>query len=343
MSGSIFRQVDIGLYSVSSTKDNVAVVRRAEERGFRRVWLAESFHGRDLIVQATAAATATENIEIALGIMNPYNRHPAQIAMAVADLEELAGPRVTLGLGAAWSSLLMHGVENPRPISALREAGEICRALLRGERLAYEGKIFRFPAPGVFIDFPLARRGVPLYYGTLGPRTLNIASSTADGIILSIFCCPAFIRSAMEHVRTGAAKAGRSTDEMDIADYIIFSVDEDGDAARRAVKHLVAHYVMRVADTFRYEAAGLDPERLVGIQKDLLEAERQNRLADAIDRVPNDIVGALTVAGSPEECVEGLKAYADTGLKTPILYQTLGPDRLRSIDLIAERVLPEVL
>ena len=96
-----------------------------------------------------------------------------------------------------------------------------------------------------------------------------MASSMADGIILSIFCCPAFIRSAMEHVRAGAAKAGRSTDEMDIADYIIFSVDEDGDAARRAAKHLVAHYVMRVADTFRYEAAGLDPERVSGIQQDL--------------------------------------------------------------------------
>lgn len=339
----MFKQIDIGLYSVSSTKDNVAIAKKAEERGFRRVWLAENFHSRDLIVQATATATATETIEIALGIINPYNRHPAQIAMAIADLEELAGPRLTLGLGAAWSSLLMHGVENPRPISALREAGEICRALLKGERLTYEGKIFRFPDPGITIDFPLTRHEVPLYYGTLGAQTLAMASSMADGIIFSVFCSPDFIRNAMNHVQTSVTKSGRSIEEMDIADYIIFSVDEDGDAARQAAKALVAHYVMRVADTFRYEAAGLDPENVAKIRKNLLETEHQNRLNDGIANIPDNVVDALTISGSPEECVEGLKTYADTGLKSPILYQTLGPDRLKSIDLIADRILPEVL
>ncbi len=39
------------------------------------------------------------DIEIGLGIVNPYTRHPAQIAMAVADLEEFAGPR-TLRMAA---------------------------------------------------------------------------------------------------------------------------------------------------------------------------------------------------------------------------------------------------
>ena len=150
MSGSIFRQVDIGLYSVSSTKDNVAVARRAEERGFRRVWLAESFHSRDLIVQATAVAAATENIEIALGIVNPYNRHPAQIAMAVADLEELAGPRVTLGLGAAWSSLLMHGVENPPCARRAKSAGPSCG----GNAWRTKGRFSVFPPRACPSTFP---------------------------------------------------------------------------------------------------------------------------------------------------------------------------------------------
>ena len=84
-----FRDIEIGLYSVSSTADNRAAALRAEARGFGRVWLAEDHHSRDIFVQATAIGVATEAIGIGLGIVNPFTRHPAQIAMAVADLEEL--------------------------------------------------------------------------------------------------------------------------------------------------------------------------------------------------------------------------------------------------------------
>jgi len=47
------------------------------------------------------------------------------------------------------------------------------------------------------------------------------------------------------------------------------------------------------------------------------------------------------VAGTPDECLEGLHAYA--GVKTPVLYHVLGPDRLAAVDLIAERLVPELL
>ena len=169
MVDATFDGLDIGLYSISSTADNRAVAQKAETRGFKRVWLAEDHHSRDLIVQATAVAVATKSIEIGLGIVNPFTRHPAQIAMAVADIEEMCGPRMVLGLGAAHSAINAHGLDNPRPITALKEAGEICSRLLQGERVVYEGEIFRLPAPGAKLRFPLARSRVPIYFGTMGP------------------------------------------------------------------------------------------------------------------------------------------------------------------------------
>ncbi|MEE8109752.1 MAG: LLM class flavin-dependent oxidoreductase [bacterium] len=343
MDRGIFQRLEIGLYSISSTRDNCAVAQRAEERGFRRIWLAENHHSRDLMVQAAAVAGVTQSIEIALGIVTPYSRHPAQIAMGVADLEELAGPRFVLGLGAAWNVIKTHGLEDPRPITGLREAGEICRRLLRGERVVYEGKIFRLPAPGVQIAFPLARQGVPLYFGTLGPRTLRMAASMADGILFSVFCSPAFVETRMEDIRAGAAAAGRAVEEMDVACYIIFSVDEDGDAARRAAKDLVAHYLLKVPDTVRFAHAGLDVDRIVALQEELRKAEGEGRRADAVAALPDDVVQALAVAGTPEECVEGLRAYAAVGIKTPVLYHVLGEDRVAAVDLIADRVAPELV
>ncbi len=244
-----FRDIDIGLYSVSSTAENRAAARRAEARGFRRVWLAEDHHSRDIFVQATAVGVATETIEIGLGIVNPYTRHPAQIAMAVADLEELAGPRFALGLGAGWSSIAAHGLENPRPITALREAAEICREMLGGGRVAYEGSLYRLPAPGARLTFRPPRPGVPLYFGTMGPRTLRMAAPMADGVFFSVLASPAYVEHCLGHAQAGLAAAGRDADEVDVACYIIFSVDEDGDAARAAAKGLIAHYLMRIKNS----------------------------------------------------------------------------------------------
>ena len=340
MTGALFRDIEIGLYSVSATADNRAVARKAEARGFRRLWLAEDHHSRDIFVQATAIGAATESIEIGLGIVNPYTRHPAQIAMAVADLEELAGPRFILGLGAGWSSIAAHGLENPRPITALKEAAAICRGMLTGDRVAFEGALYRLPAPGARLTFAPPRPDVPLYIGSMGPRTLRMAAPAADGVFFSVFASPAYVEHCLDHVCEALDGTGRTVEDIDVACYIVFSVDEDGDAARAAAKGLIAHYLMRIPDTIRFEYAGLDVERMQSLQAGLKAARADNRLERAVAALDDDVVAALAVAGTPEECVEGLKPYAAAGLKTPVLYQVLGPDRLASVDLIADRIRP---
>ena len=340
MTEARFRPLEIGLYSISSTADNRAVARKAEARGFRRLWLAEDHHSRDIFVQATAIATATEAIEIGLGIVNPYTRHPAQIAMAVADLEELAGPRFILGLGAGWSSIAAHGVENPRPITALKEAATICRGMLRGDRVAFEGALYRLPAPGARLTFAPVRPDVPLYFGSMGPRTLKMGAPLADGVFFSVFSSPSYAEHCLGHVQAGLAGTGRTIEDIDVACYIVFSVDEDGDAARAAAKRLIAHYLMRIPDTIRFEFAGLDVDRMQSLQAGLKAAFAESRYDRAVDALDDDVVGALAVAGTPDECVDGLKPYAAAGVKTPVLYQVLGPDRMASIDLIADRIRP---
>ncbi len=343
MNDAPFEKLEIGLYSVSSTRDNSAVARKAEARGFGRIWLAENHHSRDIIVQATAIAVATESIEIALGIVNPYTRHPAQTAMAIADLEELAGPRLVLGLGAAWSAITAHGLENPRPIRALAETGEIIQGLLAGGRVTYRGDVFRLPEPGAKLEFTPVRERVPLYFGTMGPRTLKMAAPRADGILFSIFCGPAFIEDRMAHIHAALAAAGRSIDDIDIACYIIFSVDEDGDRARRAAKPIVAHYLRRNPDPTRAVFAGLDRDRVTQLQRRLRSAGDGNRHDEAVAAVPDDVVNALAVAGTPAECIDRLQGFAAVGIKTPVLYHTLGPDRLTAVDSIADRVRPALV
>ena len=338
-----FEGLDIGLYSISSTAENRAVAQKAEARGFKRVWLAEDHHSRDLIVQATAIAAATKTIEIGLGIVNPFTRHPAQIAMAIADIEEMAGPRMVLGFGAAHSAINAHGLKNPRPITALKEAGEICTRMLRGERVVFEGKVFHLPPPGAKLRFPLTRNKVPLYFGTMGRRTLRRVVPIANGIKFSVFATPAFAKTCMGHLEDALAETNRSIDDLDVSCYIILSVDPDRSAARNAAKPLVAHYVRQVPDTKRYEFAGLDVTGMLALQRELRTAFMSGTFQEAIEAVPDNVVDALAVTGTPDDCIEGLRAYAAVGIKTPVLYQSLGPDRLAAIDLIADEIRPNLL
>ena len=147
----------------------------------------------------------------------------------------------------------------------------------------------------------------------------------------------------MEHIREGAAQTGRSLDEMDIACYIIFSVDEEGDAARQATKVLVAYYLRKIPNTDHFLHAGLDVPPLQNLQNRLRQAHSEDRFSDAIGNLPEDVVQALAVAGTPGKCLEGFKAYADACVKTLISNEVLGPDRLAAVALTSERIRPALV
>ena len=216
-------------------------------------------------------------------------------------------------------------------------------ALVERRAVRVPRRDFSLAQAGRQINVPLARRDVPLYYGTMGPRTLKMAAASADGLLFSVFCSPAYAQDLVGQVGEALAQAGRSIDDVDIACYIIFSVDQDGDAARQAAKWVIANYVMRLRDTIRYQYAGLDVARMAALERELRAAVEESRFDAAVDDLPDDIVRALAVAGTPEECVAGLKAYAAAGIKRPVLYHTLGPDRLEAIDTIADSVRPHLL
>src|SRR3954468_20480758 len=78
----------------------VELAKAAEANGFASVWFAETPLARGFLPAMAACAAATHRIELGVGVWNPYLRHPAQIAMDIGALDELAGGRAALGLGS---------------------------------------------------------------------------------------------------------------------------------------------------------------------------------------------------------------------------------------------------
>src|SRR5260370_40862654 len=75
----------------------IDLARIAETSGFASLWFAENPFHRGILPAVSACAAMTERIDIGIGSINPYQRHPTQIAMDFAALDELAGGPSRLG------------------------------------------------------------------------------------------------------------------------------------------------------------------------------------------------------------------------------------------------------
>jgi alkanesulfonate monooxygenase SsuD/methylene tetrahydromethanopterin reductase-like flavin-dependent oxidoreductase (luciferase family) len=65
-------------------------------------------------------------------------------------------------------------------------------------------------------------------------------------------------------------------------------------------------------------------------------------LVKAAAVVDDDVVRKVAIAGTPDQVTQSLRAFLGTGLKLPIAWEIVGPDRRRSLDLLARAVLPKL-
>ncbi len=116
---------------------------------------------------------ATSRVRLGPACLNPYTLHPYEIAGQAAALDAASGGRGYLGLArGAWLDAV--GLAQPRPLTRLREAAAVVRALLSGDEAGFAGQVFRL-APGTRLRYPLPARVPPLLLGAWGPRGTALA------------------------------------------------------------------------------------------------------------------------------------------------------------------------
>ena len=133
----------------------------AEHTGYDFLWLADERFFREVYASLTLCALRTERIKLGPCVTDPYSRHPALTAMAIATLDEISGQRAVLGIGAGVSGFRELGIARQQPATAMREAIELIRRLLTGERVNYQGQ--RVTLQGGRLDFTPVRAQVPIY------------------------------------------------------------------------------------------------------------------------------------------------------------------------------------
>jgi 5,10-methylenetetrahydromethanopterin reductase len=330
-------RVSIGLHPDRAAADVAELAVLAERLGFPGVWVADSQNlFRDVFATLAIVAERTKTIAIGTGVTNPVTRHPAVIAGAIATVAERAGDRTVLGVGTGETAVELIG-RRPARIAAMEETARVVRALLAGETIAYQGS-------QLSLHWPAA--AVPIVFASSGPRSLTAAGRTADGVYLKLGIHPAALRYALEHVAAGRAESGRTLDGYSVLAMLPVAVNDDPAIARDEVRGFAAAIARAAA---RAIPAGQLPEQLAGTIAEVERAasvtrEHQSYVEwlhspEHAQSIPDSIVDAFAIAGTPETVAQRIAALGDHGITEVIVPLTM-PEPEPALRQLGERVLP---
>lgn len=309
-----------------------ATARLAEELGFGELWFSEDCFFTGAMSGVTAALSVTERLPIGIGIVSAVTRHPALLAMELATMSRLYPGRVLPGVGLgvpAWLDQM--GIRPKSPLSAMRECIVNVRALLAGEEITFEGKVFKFDAIQLV---HLPQEKLPIYTGIVGEKGLQLSGEISDGTVFSVLAGPTYVRWARERIAEGAARAGREEDPHRIVTYTLFSVDHDRETARAAVRDSIAFYLEAMPKNALSQVVGVTDavgEMLARGGADAVAAE-----------MPDEWIDEMAVAGTPDECAAKLEALLDAGSDSIGLWLFPAEEGDRIAELCSREVLPRL-
>ena len=289
----------LGLQSDKRPHEYAALAQRAEAAGFDVISVFHDLLFQPAIFPLLTIAASTERVRLGPAALNPSTLHPVELAGQAAALDLASGGRAYLGLVAgAWLDRL--GLDERRPVERMREAVEIVRRLLAGDRSGYAGKHFAL-VPGSGLQYEPARKQIPLMIGTWRPRMAALAGElVADEVKIGGCANPDMVRLMREWI---------GNDQVGIVVGAVTVVAEDGAAAREHARREVEMYLEVVG--------GLDPT-IKG-------------------RPPLE---NFTIAGTPPEVAEQVRRLFDAGVKRVEFGTPQGIDTAAGVELLCDRVLP---
>jgi 5,10-methylenetetrahydromethanopterin reductase len=339
--------------SMEPVRETVAMATACEHAGFDAFWIAEAYpwwrkHGfeaRSSTAVLAVIAAATKRIQLGWGIISPYTRHPVQIAMEARVMQDLAGDRFMLGLGA--SKIFMKEIgegegEKVGPATVMRESIEIVKGVLQGEEFQYEGKVFQASVPPLKADAHAPRNVPPIYVAGTGPVLQKMAGSVGDGLLTASITTPAFVRYSRKNLEQGAIKAGKDPSKLILGSVIVGSIGRDAKKGKEGAREQAAMYLANKVQNIKgsadvlLECAGLTFEELQPVA-DAMEKGGRKAAAQAVtDEILRKV---CAIAGTPEDCIERLEEYRAAGC-THIMLEIWGDDRTGQAKLFGDAVLP---
>jgi probable F420-dependent oxidoreductase len=205
---------------------------RADRDGWHELWVSDHFwleltryggpEGRkgtpECLTLLAALATRTSRARLGSLVLAAGFRPPALLAKMVATLDQVAGGRLDVGLGAGWHAeeFTENGLPFPPPgerLAVLEETIGVLRARLAEPPAAFAGRHVRVEAAPL-LPGPVQRPGPPIWVGGRGDRLLELVARAADGWNLVWSVVPEQYEQRLEVLRAACAAADRPFEQV---------------------------------------------------------------------------------------------------------------------------------
>jgi len=284
--------------------------RKCDERGWDTAWFPEITFG-DAFVPAAAAAIETSRLRLATGVVGIWSRSAATMALTAASLSQLAPGRMILGLGLQARTYVedWHGARYARTLTAMREYITILRRVLAGERVTFEGEVFRIK--NFQLHTPPIEPPIPIYMAAVGPKMVELAGEIADGMLGYFFSLPYLKKVVIPQLQAGARRSGRSLKDFKLTVGLPAVVTRD-DSGIEKVKGQVLMFTTAgysspyYAESVRQAGFGDELQRI----QDLVA---RGDLKGASGVVTDEMADAFTLAGTTDHVRCRMQQYQAEG------------------------------
>jgi 5,10-methylenetetrahydromethanopterin reductase len=302
--------------------------REFEDAGWDGLAVGEA-HGLipDPYAALAAAAEATTTLRVGTSVAVPL-RHPLLAASAMATLHAISGGRASFSIGRGDGAVKVLQ-QKPMPVARFEEYLGRLQGFLRREDVEIDGVASSMSRLDD-IDPSISLPKPPVDVAATGPRTVEVAVKTADGVSFSVGADVERLRNSVELVRDACRALDRDLESLRLGCYVQVAVTNGDTSAREAIRGLVVtharfsgfeakptgdvgetehgryrHAVETMEGVYRSSRGGV--ERTAGGAPGEIEFYPREAGAD-------DLIDQFAIAGSPEYCAERLQEIVDLGI-----------------------------
>jgi 5,10-methylenetetrahydromethanopterin reductase len=310
----------------------------------------------DPYVALGIAAAATTTLKVGSAVAVPL-RHPLLAASAMATVQSVSGGRARFCLGRGDGAVKVLQ-QKPMPVALFDDYLRRLQGYLRRETVEIDG------VPSTMtrqddIDPSLALVKPPVDVAATGPRTLELAARSADGVSFSVGAGVDRLRNSIRLAHDACRASSRDPADLELGCYVQVALTDDADeSAREAIRGLVVTHARFsgfeakptgdvVADEHaRYRTA---VETMEAVYRDPRGgvARIEGGVPGEIDFYPreagaDELIDQFAIAGPAEYCAQRLRDIAELGIsRIYIGTRAVGVDLAeRNADRIGREVLP---
>jgi alkanesulfonate monooxygenase SsuD/methylene tetrahydromethanopterin reductase-like flavin-dependent oxidoreductase (luciferase family) len=254
-----------------------------ERRGFAGVYVPSM---ADAFGFCEALALTTARMRMGTSIVNIYTRHPRDWAQSAALLHELAGGRFDFGLGVSHDSINTYlGVSTGKPLTDMRRFVEDLR---KGAGKA---------------ELP------PVVLAAMRDPMVKLAGEIADGCVFANAS-----RSYLPHSKSVLPDGKRDSPDFFFGNMIPTCISDDIDAAAARNRKTMEFYLTLPNYREYWKKAGYVEEMQAA--EAAVGAGEKHKLGDCMS---DKWLADCTMFGTASQVREQLEAWADAGLRDPII------------------------